>query len=169
MHKNQKKRFILDTSACISLESIALFETVLTRCIIVTTKSVLTELNQFAKHNDALAKNAQSILAHQSQFHIKNVKITKRVPFLQETDNELYNLALVENFPLITDDHKLNHHTRREITVYFSTFFLVYCVLMDIITKKQALEKLEVLRDIRNWHHNLMYLRTKKGLEQLKE
>lgn len=169
MLNDGKESFIVDTSAFISLETADLFDEVLTNFNIITTPSSIEELNQFARHDDELGKKARFILKHKDKLSIKRAELREQIPFLEETDNELYNLAMMENFPLITDDHRLNHHTRKKITVYFSTFFLMYFALMEEITKGQALEKLEILRELRNWHNNIMYLRTRKGLEQLKD
>lgn len=169
MSNDEKESFIIDTSAFISLETADIFEEVLDHFKVIATPSVIEELTHFAKHDDSLGRKARSILKHKDKFTIKPADLKKQIPFLEKTDNELYNLALAENFPLITDDHRLNHHTRMNITVYFSTFFLMYLALIEEITKLQALEKLEIIRELRNWNNNIMYLKTKAGLDQLKD
>ena len=119
-----------------------------------------------SKHEDKYGKIAKEILKFKDTFILKSAKIKEKIRFLEETDNELYNLSLNERIPLVTDDHKLNHHTKDKIIVYFSTFFLISFVTAGIITKEEALNKLELLRDIRNWENNIIYLTTKKELSQ---
>lgn len=164
MEKISKEGLIIDTSAFISLESIELLDDVVRLFDIITTYSVIDELEEFSKHEDKYGKIAKGVLKFKDKFILKSAEIKERVRFLEETDNELYNLALNEKIPLITDDHKLNYHTKDKITVYFSTFFLITFVTAGIITKDKALSKLEKMRDIRNWQNNIIYLTAKKEL-----
>lgn len=166
MEKSSKEGLIVDTSAFVSLESIELLEDAIKLFDIITTYSVIDELEEFSKHEDKYGKIAKRVLKFKDIFIIKSAKIKERIRFLEETDNELYNLAINERIPLVTDDHKLNHHTKDKITVYFSTFFLVTLVTVGIITKGEALNKLETLRDIRNWQNNIIYLTTKRELRE---
>ncbi|MFH1637925.1 MAG: hypothetical protein ABIB71_05860 [Candidatus Woesearchaeota archaeon] len=167
MGKGSSESFIVDTSAFISLASIGLFKDIIKSFTIITTSSVIKELKEFAMHNDDLGKLARHILRKKSKLKIQKAKIIQSIHFLQRTDNELFNLALKEKLPLITDDHKLNHHTQNVITVYFSTFFLVMFLAAGKIAKPEALSKLEVLRNARNWKSNIIYLTTKEQLENI--
>ena len=49
----------------------------------------------------------------------------------------------------------------------FTTVFLVLLTEAKYFTKNEALDKLEKLRDIRNWRNNIIYLITKDQLEKL--
>jgi len=159
--------YILDTSALISLESIDILEQVLEIFSITTTNSVIEELEEFAKYDDKYGKIAKDILKQKSKFTIESCKITESINYLELTDNKLYNLSLKKKFPLITDETKFVHHTRHKIEVYFSTVFLVLLTEVGYLTKKEAMDKLEELRDIRNWRNNIIYLITKNQLGQL--
>lgn len=167
MGRDSNESFIIDTSAFISLESIKLFGYVVEYFNIITTLSVIKELYQFAKYDDESGRIARTILNCKDKFILKRSQIEERIGFLEETDNELYNLTLKEDLPLVTDDHKLNHHTRNKITVYFSTFFLITFVFAGVLTKDEAIKKLEMLKDIRKWGNNIIYLTSKKELEQI--
>jgi len=167
MEKILKENFIFDTSAFISLESIYLLRDIIKLFNIITTNSVVKELENFAKHEDKNGKIAKRVLKFKNKFNIQKSKIKELIEFLEQTDNELYNLSLNKRFPLITDDHKLNYHTKHKIILYFSTFFLITFISAGLISKKESLEKLEKLRDIRNWENNIIYLTTKKELEKL--
>ncbi|MFH1209979.1 MAG: hypothetical protein V1663_04285 [archaeon] len=79
----------------------------------------------------------------------------------------MFNLALKEKVLLITDDTKISYHTRKDIETNFSTFFLGFFIGAKIISKEDAIDKLEKLRDLRSWKNNIIYLATKKELEDL--
>ncbi|MBL7147826.1 MAG: hypothetical protein ISS82_03300 [Nanoarchaeota archaeon] len=98
---------------------------------------------------------------------LKRATITKKIDHVSNVDEELFNLSSKENILLITDDLKLLHHTADKIKRAFSTYFLTDFVCAGILTKKEALEKLELMRDLRNWKANIIYLVTKKELEKL--
>ena len=166
MAKNSKS-YILDTSAFISLESINILEQVLKLFLITTTDSVIKELGNFAKHNDKYGKIAKNVLKLKNKFTIESCEIKESIKYIETTDNELYNLALKKRLPLITDETKLVHHARNKIEIYFTAMFLVMLTEAGHFTKREALTKLEELRDIRNWRNNIIYLITKSELEQL--
>ena len=161
------KNYILDTSALISLESINILERISQIFTITTTNSVIKELEEFAKYDDKYGKIAENILKIKSEFTIESYEIKESIKYLESTDNELYNLSLKKKLPLVTDETKLVHHTRHKINVYFTTVFLVLLTEARYFTKKKALNKLEELRNIRNWRNNIIYLVTKNQLEQL--
>ena len=161
------ENYILDTSALISLGSIHILEQVLKRFSITTTNSVVKELEEFAKYDDKYGKIAKNVLKLKSRFTIESCKVTESIKYIEPTDNELFNMALKKKLPLVTDETKFVHHTRHKIEVYFSTVFLVLLTEAKYLTKKEALDKLEELRDIRNWRSNIIYLTTKNQLETL--
>ena len=161
------KNYILDTSALISLESINILEEVLRLFSITTTNSVIKELEEFAKYDDKYGKIGQNVLKSKSKLITESCEITESIGYIESTDNELYNLSLKKRLPLVTDETKLVHHTRHKIEVYFTTVFIILLVGKEYFTKKEALNKLEELRDIRNWRDNMIYTATKNQLEQL--
>src|SRR3989338_220061 len=161
------KNYILDTSALISLESINILDEVSQSFSITTTNSVIKELEEFAKYDDRYGKIAKNILRIKSKFTIESCEITESIEFIESTDNELYNLSLKKRLPLVTDETKLVHHTRHKIDVYFTPVFLILLIESGYFTKKEALDKLETLRNIRNWRNNIIYLITKNQLEKL--
>ena len=161
------ENYILDTSAFISLESINILEQALKLFSITTTNSVIKELEEFAKYDDKYGKIAKNVLKLKNKFTIESCKISESIKYIELTDNELYNLALKNKLPLVTDETKLVHHTRHKIEVYFTTVFLILLTEEKYFTKKEVLDKLEELRNIRNWRNNIIYLITKNQLELL--
>ena len=159
--------YILDTSALISLESINILGQVLTMFSITTANSAIKELEEFAKYDDKYGKIAKNVLKLKNKFTIESCEIKESIKYIESTDNELYNLSLKNKLPLVTDETKLVHHTRHKIEIYFTIVFLVMLTEAKYFTKKEALNKLEELRNIRNWRDNIIYLIAKNQLEQL--
>jgi rRNA-processing protein FCF1 len=165
--EKDSKNYILDTSAIISLESIGILDRLLNLFLISTTGSVIKELEEFAKYDDKYGKIAKKVLKKKNKLKIESCEITVSIKYVEETDNELYNLALKKKLPLISDETKLIHHARDKIDVYFSPVFLILLLEAGLLTKKEALNKLEKLRDIRNWRSNIIYLTSKNELEKV--
>ncbi len=167
MAKNSiNEPYILDTSALLTLESASLLEQVLILFSIITTPRVIKELKEFANYEDTLGRIAKRILKEEKKFSLKNQSINNKLEHVSETDEELYNLALKENLVLITDDIKLTRHTTHKIKRVFSTMFLIAFFKAGMLTKEEVLEKLELMRNIRNWKDNIIYLLTKQELEK---
>jgi rRNA-processing protein FCF1 len=156
--------FVFDTSAFLSLESIELLEKVLKQFSAATTSSVIRELDDFAEHDDLLGNIAKRILKLRHLFAVEDLPIIYKLKYVSTTDEELYNVARAKNIPLVTDDTKLTHHTEGKISRAFSTLFLRAFVDAELITKQEALTKLELMRKARNWQNNLVYLTSKELL-----
>lgn len=161
------KRFVCDTSALLSLSIMNIINETLNLAEIIITPSVIAELEEFAKFDDEYGNKSRELLNFREKFIIEKPKIKETLSFIQETDNELYNLAKENQLTLITDDIKLARHIEDKIDVQFSTYFLLSLVSSNIITKDKALEILEKIRDKRNWKNNIIYLTSKKELEEM--
>lgn len=163
--EKSSESYILDTSALISLESINILDEVIRSFHITITNSVIIELQAFAKYNDQYGKIAKNILKNKSKFTIEDCTITDSIEYVEETDNELYNLSLKKKLPLVTDETKLVHHSRHKIEVFFSPVFIVLLMQSGHFTKQEALDKLGKLSEIRNWGNNIIYLIMKNQIE----
>ena len=164
---SEKKEYIFDTSALISLGAIKLIDDVLKLARIVITASIIKELEEFAKYEDEYGKASKEVLKYKDKFIVKKTEIKESIEYIQITDNELYNLAKRQSSTLITDDVKFSRHVDGKIDTQFSTFFLTLLVSSKYLSKEKALELLEKLRNIRNWRDNIIYLITKNQLEKL--
>lgn len=167
LEKNSENEFIFDTSSFLSLESVYLLSKVLDFFTIITTYLVFGELEEFAQYDDILGVIAKRVLANRDKLSLEEARIIERLNYVGFVDEELFNLSLNEGIMLITDDLKLLRHTAGKIKRAFSTYFLTTFVIAEILTKKQALEKLEKMRNIRNWQNNIIYISTKEQLESL--
>ena len=125
---------------------------------------MIRELDDFAKYDDKLGKIAKRILKLKHLFSIEESALTHILQYVSTTDQELYNLSFSKNVPLVTDDTKLAHHTKGKIKRAFSTLFLRIFVDAELMTKHDALEKLELMRALRNWQDNIIYTMSKEEL-----
>ena len=166
LEEGLKDSFILDTSAFLSVECVNLLSIIIKEFSIITTNAVLSELEEFTNHADTLGNIAKKVIGNKNQLILKNCEIKYQLHHVSKTDEELYNLALFHDIPLITDDLQLIHHTKNKITRAFSTALLTIFVDARMIPKQTALEKLEKMRTIRNWQDNIIYLSTKEELEK---
>ena len=164
---SEKKEYIFDTSALISLGVIKLIDDVLKIADIIIILSVIKELEEFAQYDDENGKLSKEVLEYKNKFILKNAEIKESVEYVQKTDNELYNLAKDLSLTLITDDIKFSRHVDGKIETHFSTFFLTSLVSSKHLSKSKALGLLDNLRNIRNWSNNIIYLSTKKELKNL--
>ena len=80
-----------------------------------------------------------------------------------------FSISLQENITLITDDLKLLRHTTGKIKRALSTYFLTDFVYAGVLSRREALVKLEVIRNIRNWQDNIIYISTKEILEKIED
>ncbi|MEK6847430.1 MAG: hypothetical protein AABY16_04660 [Nanoarchaeota archaeon] len=167
MEKDSKDKFVFDTSALISLGIASLIDKVLQICQIVVSRSVIEELQEFAKFNDKYGNVAKEVLRFKEVFSIFDVEVKEKRLYISETDNELYNLAKEKAIPLITDDIKLSRHVNKSIATYFSTYLLTALVLSGTISKEKALELLEQMKENRNWRNNIIYILSKIEIENL--
>ena len=163
----EKKEYVFDTSALISLGAIKVMDEVLKLAEIVVTLSIIKELEEFAKHDDEYGKASKEVLMYKDKFIVKKAEIKEAIKHIQTTDNELYNLSKILSYTLITDDIKFSRHVDGKIDTQFSTFFLILLVSSRHLSKEKALELLEKVSDIRNWRNNIIYLITKSQLEML--
>lgn len=161
--------FVFDTSAFVSLESVYLLDPVLTNFQIITSPSAFGEVHEFAIHDDNLGQAAHRILGKMQKIVIEKPVITEQLVFVSPTDNEIFNLAFSKKIMLVTDDIKLARQAERKIQTEFSTHFLPLFIALGLLTKPEALQKLEEMRMVRNWQENTIYISAKEELNNLKE
>ena len=164
---SKKEEFVFDTSALISLATINLIDKILGFAQVIVTPSVLKEVEEFAKFSDNYGKAGKEILKYEENFTVIKPYIKENIKFIGKADNELYNLAKEKRLPLITDDIKLSRHTDGKIETQFSVYFVIALVASGAMPNEEALALLEMLRDLRNWRSNIIYVLARKELERL--
>ena len=76
---SEKKEYIFDTSALISLGAIKLMDDVLKLARIVITTSIIKELEEFAKHEDEYGKASKEVLKYKDKFIVKKTEIKESI------------------------------------------------------------------------------------------
>lgn len=102
MEEDLKRKFVIDTSALISLGSVGLFSLVLEYFDLIATPLVIREVEQFLGYGDELGRVAKGLLEDKDKIAVMDAKVERRLEFLEEADNELYYLSLREGLPLVT-------------------------------------------------------------------
>ena len=166
MEESSEKSFIIDTSALISLEIIEILKKLLNFNKFIISEGVLLELEDFAQYEDFLGSKAKKILELKSSLTIENVQIKEKIKNLQNTDNELVSLAIKKQLPIITDDIKIMRHAKN-VQTFFSAYFLIALITSKALTKDEAIEKLNKIRNSRNWRDNIIYLTTLEQIQKL--
>ncbi len=161
--------FVFDTSAFVSLESVYLLDTVLKNFQIITSPGAFSEVGDFAIHEDELGQAAQRVLDKKKRIDLEKPEVKEELTFVSQVDNEVFNLALGKEIMLITDDIKLTRHAGSKIEIEFSTYFLPLFIGSGLLTKSEALQKLEQMRSIRNWQDNIIYLSAKEELNNIND
>ena len=164
------RRYTLDFIIIVRqpLESIKLLKSVIEIADLFIPAGVLKELEDISRQNDDLAKVAKRVIGQKKNISIEKIEITKKIPFIQDTDNECFNLAKEHNLILITDDLKAIYHIADKVETMYSTFFLVALIQSRVLSKQKGLNRLEELRDMRSWENNIIYLKTKKSIQELR-
>ena len=161
MAKDSKESFAIDTSAWLSLDMGHIVEVVLKNFDTKTTSLIIKELQAFAKYDDRLGLVAQRVLKnsipHETIVHKQHFPVS-------EADNSIYELAKAQQRTLTTDDFQLAHYARQHTQTAFSTYFILLLMGADMITKEDAFERLEKMRQGRNWENNMIYQRTKEQI-----
>ena len=163
----KKEEFVFDTSALISLATINVIDKILGFAQVIATPSVLKELEEFAKFSDNYGKAGKEVLKRKAGFVVIAADVKETIKFVGRTDNELYNLARQKGLVLVTDDVKFSRHVEGKIETQFSVYFVIALAASGAMSKEEALSLLETLRDLRNWRSNIIYVLSKKELEQL--
>ncbi|MBI2576420.1 hypothetical protein HYV84_04340 [Candidatus Woesearchaeota archaeon] len=164
---SEKKDYLFDTSALISLGVINLIDLVFEMTGIIITPSVLKELEEFAKFDDAYGKASKEVIRNKEKLIVRDAGGKEPTNHIQSTDNELFYLAKEQSLTMITDDIKFSRHVDGKVDTLFSTFFLTSLVSSGHLPKEKAIDLLEKLRTLRNWRNNIIYLTMKQELERL--
>ena len=74
---NRCDRFVLDTSAFLSLEGVNLLKILCNKFALLTTSSVMRELEDFAHHQDRLGNVAKKILGLKKKITTKETTVKR--------------------------------------------------------------------------------------------
>jgi len=157
-----------DTSALISIASIDLLDTSLTEFDVHTTEKVVEELEETSEYDDTHGDAAETVLDKLDQIgthHVDGEFTSSRVD-----KGEGSCILLIEKIDvefLITDDLRAlpELQTVADAQVAISPIVLKALVQRNVLTREEALEKLDQLAEQRSWLGAPIYRRAKNLFE----
>jgi predicted nucleic acid-binding protein len=157
-----------DTSALISLATVGLLDTLLTEFEIHTTETVVEELENTSKYDDAHGEASETVLNHLDQITVHQVEGEFESSRVDQGEGTCALLTTKINAEfLITDDLRAlpELQTVADAQVAISPIVLKALVKRDVLQHQEALTKLEELAEQRDWLGSPIYRRA-KGLFQ---
>lgn len=158
---------VVDTSALITIASIDLLDHVLSEYDVYTTKTVIQELEETAKYEDVHGRAAQNVLEQVDRDRIE-VQDTDEASFqssrIDEGEGTTVTLANETRAEfLITDDLRAlpELQTVADSNVVISPLLLKALVKRDVLTREEALEKVEEGAENRDWLESPIYRKAK--------
>jgi len=143
-------RLVADTGAILSLACSQYFNVILDNNKVIITKSVVNELQEFAKYNDILGIKAKEILGKKLTLKNPNKSILIN---LEQTESEVFALAMEEKCLAFTDDahaarivyEKLKFDTKP------SFYLLLLLYKKRKISKENLIKGVQLILANRNW------------------
>lgn len=160
---------VADTSALISLASIELLDTFLTEFDVHTTELVVEELEETSEYDDphghaaeTVLNNLNKITTHQTTGTFESSRVDQGEGSCAVLTNE------IDADFLITDDLRAlpELQTIAGSTVAISPIVLKALVNRDILSRDEALEKLDELAKTRDWLGAPIYRRARNLFEE---
>ena len=147
-----KPSFAFDTSALISLGHTELIDLIIDNYYIIISKRILQELKQINKGSDRDAIAAKKWLEFSKIIKLKEAKDNKI------GEDELFEICLRENIPMVTDDIKATKKFKNKIEWLYSIHMVFLLYYKNIILKERALFSVEKMRTERTWKENIIYV-----------
>jgi predicted nucleic acid-binding protein len=160
---------ILDTSAFISLSMADLMERVVEDYSVHTTQEVISELEQTAREEDRVSDAASQVLSCRESIEVHSQSF-ERFETSRLDSGEASCVALTREVDadfMLTDDLRAMAEIKKLSTleVAISPFMIVAMAKNDVLSREEALEKIEKLAENRDWLGTPIYQRAKKQFE----
>jgi len=160
---------VADTSALVTLATAETIETVLEEFDVHTTETVISELQETAKHQDVHGEAAEHFLENSDRISVHEVEDTgfesSRIDRGEASCAALTRQKEVDF--LITDDLRALPELQElvDAKVAISPIVLKALVKRDILETEEAEKKLETIAEKRDWHGRPIYRRAKQLFE----
>jgi predicted nucleic acid-binding protein len=160
---------ILDTSAFISLSMADLMERVVEDYSVHTTQEVISELEQTAREEDCVSEAAARALSYSERIEVHSQGF-ERFETSRLDSGEASCIALTREIDadfILTDDLRAMAEIKKlsTVEVAISPFMIVAMVKNDVLSREEALNKMEGLAENRDWLGTPIYQRAKKQFE----
>lgn len=157
---------VTDTSALVTLTTADVLKTVVEEFDVHTTETVFEELKETANYNDLHGNASKKIIQNKEDFTIHTVSQDKfQSSRVDEGEGSCAILAnnLEANF-LVTDDLKAlpELQTLSNTNVAISPIVLKALVKRGVLSKEEALQKLDKAAEDRNWLGKPIYRKARK-------
>ncbi len=161
---------VADTSALVSLASGSVLDLFLEEFAVIISRTVMEELEELSQTDDRTGESATLVLLAADSLQIREINGEK--PVTDRIDEGEASSAVLlreqEADFLITDDLRALPEIEKLVgqdKVAISPIVLKALVKRDVLTKNQALKKLEQMGKERDWLHLPIYKKAKKLLE----
>jgi len=156
---------VADTSALISLATVDLLDTLLTEYDVQTTKTVVEELENKSGYDYPHREASETVLNHLDRITIHQIQGEFESSRIDKGEGSCADLARNLNADfLITDDLRAlpELQTLSNTQVAISPILLKALVKKNILTQKEALEKLEEAAENRDWLESPIYRKARE-------
>jgi len=157
---------VADTSALITLTSTDVLKLVLEEFDVHTSKLVIEELEDTAEYDDSHGKAANQALQNREQFTVHEASQTEfQSSRVDQGEGSCADLARKHEADfLITDDLRAlpELQTLSNTQVAISPIVLKALVKRNVLTEKEALEKLEEAAENRDWIESPIYRKARE-------
>ncbi len=158
---------VVDTSAFISLGTCGLTQIFLKEFEINTSQAVIKELEEISEYDDREAKAAQEVLDQKKMIDIHEVGESGDFKHSRIDRGEGSCAVLAKNLGsdfLVTDDIRALPYLKNisSTKVVISPIVLKALVKRDVMTEKEAMRKVEIMMNARDWFETPIY---EKALE----
>ena len=157
-----------DTSALISLATVDLLDTLLTEYTVHTTETVIGELQDTSKYQDIHGEESETVLNRLDRITVHQVKGEFESSRVDQGEGTCALLTKeIDTEFLITDDLRAlpELQTVADAKVTTSPIVLKALVQRNVLTREEALEKLDQLAEQRSWLGAPIYRRAKNLFE----
>ncbi len=152
-------KLAFDTSALVSLGHTDLIDMIMENYSIIITEKILTELKEIAKYKDKDGEAAKIWIQNINDLKIMDCKRQKA------GEDELFNLCMKENIPMVIDDIKATKKFDAKIEWIFSVHIVFLLYYKKIISEEKAIFSIEKMISERSWKNNIISIAGKMLFE----
>jgi len=146
---------IVDVCALLNLEAMSILSLAMERFTLVTSQTIVWELENTARYRDYSGDLAQGVLGWVHQMEV----IALGTPVVRDQGGrDCLQLAQERNGIVVSDDlAAIRMFEQSGVENYFSVFVLFVLALEGTITPEQARRALEEIRLQRHWRDDILY------------
>lgn len=160
---------VADTSALASVATTDLLDTVLSEFDVHTTQSVIAELNETARYDDAHGTAVSAVLSQRNRLTVHEIDKPIESARIDPGEGSCAVSANDLDAPfLLTDDLRALPELENATTAQVAISPLLFRALVKrgVLTNEEARERLETLAETRDWLGAPIYRRAQRLFEE---